>query len=140
MYLSITASPGVRGISITARDRILAVHLYGGVVFSAAVARGSVCPISDEDLKKTAWLLSKLMDKVGELAKSRYYTFTGPLEFLEDVVKFRPYINPTATVEIELRGRVAVAYIGDVKKKFRTRVDISNVLKKYVEFLKKCYV
>lgn len=138
MYLTVTASPGVRGITVTLGDRLLVVHLYGGVVFMAGVSRGSVCVFNDEELKKAAWLLTRLMDKVGELAKSRYYTFTGPVEFAGGVVKYRPYVTPTSTAEIILSGGVAKAKVGDVKKKFKTGVDVSRVLERYVDYAKKC--
>lgn len=135
MYLSITASPGVRGFTITAGDRILAVHLYAKSAYMAVVGRGWERVVDDEQLKKAAWLLSRLMDRVGRETKSRYYTYTGPLEVRINGLWYKPYISPTSTAEVVIRGRAARVSAGDWKKKFAAGLDVEAVLKKWVKVL-----
>ncbi|WP_148682344.1 hypothetical protein [Pyrobaculum neutrophilum] len=138
ILLSITASPGVRAVTVTLGDRALAVHLYAKTAYIAAVARGVECRFEDGDLKRAAWLLAKLMDRVGRALKSRYYTYTGPLEVVEEAVRYRPYVSPTSTVEITLSGGRAAVVGGEFRRRFRTDVDVGGVLKKYIELLASC--
>jgi hypothetical protein len=105
--LSVTASPGVRAITLTLHDKILAVHLYANTAYMAVVGRGVECLINDEELKNAARLLSRLMDRLGAAVKSRYYTYTGPIEVVGNEVRYRPYVTPTSTAEIVLRGGTA---------------------------------
>ncbi|MEZ0318383.1 MAG: hypothetical protein ABWK05_00090 [Pyrobaculum sp.] len=135
MYLSVTASPGVRGFTITAVDKILAVHLYAKSSYMALVARGSEYLIYDDQLKKTAWLLSRLMDRIGKETKSRYYTYTGPLEVRTSGLWYKPYISPTSTAEVVIRGRWAKVSAGDWKKKFAAGLDVEAVLKEWIRKL-----
>jgi hypothetical protein len=136
--LSVTASPGVRAITLTLHDKILTVYLYANTAYMAVVGRGVECLINDEELKNAARLLSRLMDRLGAAVKSRYYTYTGPIEVAGDEVRYRPYVSPTSTAEIVLRGGTARVVAGDYKRKFRTRLDVAGVLKRYIEYLKKC--
>jgi len=136
VYLSITASPGVRGITITRGDRILVVHLYAKSVYMAVVSRGCERVLADEELKRAAWLLTRLMDRVGRLVKSRYYTYTGPLEVREGEVVFRPYVAPTSAVEVVLRGGKAAVFAGEWRRRFRTGVDVAAALKRGLELLR----
>lgn len=136
--LSVTASPGVRAITLTLHDKILAVHLYANTAYMAVVGRGVECLINDEELKNAARLLSRLMDRLGAAVKSRYYTYSGPVEVVGDGVRYRPYVTPTSTAEIVLSGGTARVVAGDYRKKFRTRHDVAGVLKRYIEYLEKC--
>lgn len=104
----------------------------------AVVGRGVECLINDEELKNAARLLSRLMDRLGAAVKSRYYTYTGPIELVGDGVRHRPYVTPTSTAEIVLSGGAARVVAGDYRKKFRTRLDVAGVLKRYIEYLEKC--
>ncbi len=137
MWLTVTSSPGVRGISITSRDRILVVHLYAGSVYVAAVAQNRECLADSREFEKAAWLLTRLMDRVGKLAKSRYYTYTGVLE-LGDVLRYRPYVTPTSMVEIAIDRNIAVVEGGGFRRRYRTAVDVASVLRSAVEFMEKC--
>ncbi|MFN7106542.1 MAG: hypothetical protein ACK4M3_08205 [Pyrobaculum sp.] len=137
MLLTITTSPGVRGIAVTTSDRILAIHLYAGGFYGAVVSRGRECLLEGVEYRKAAWLITRLMDRVGELAKSRYYTYTGPLE-LGEVLRYRPYVTPTSTVEIVIERNKAVVYGGDFKKRYRTGLDLVYVFKKGVELMERC--
>lgn len=138
VLLSITASPGVRSITITWGDRILALHMYARSTYGAVVARGRECLVAGEDLRRAAWLLTRLMDRVSELLKSRYYTYTGPLEVAEDRVVYRPYVSPTSTAEIVLSGRLAMAVSGEFRRRFSTSLEVGAVLRRYLEVLEKC--
>ncbi len=138
MLLSVTASPGVRALTLTFNDRILAVHLYAKTAYMAAVARGVECIIDDEELKHAAWLLTRLMDRLGAAVRSRYYTYTGPLETLDRAVRYRPYVSPTSTAEVVLSGGTARVIAGDYRKKFRTKIDVAGVLKRYLKYLENC--
>ncbi|AAL64996.1 hypothetical protein PAE3550 [Pyrobaculum aerophilum str. IM2] len=136
--LSITSSPGVRAITITAGDRILASHLYAKSSYAAVVTRERECVITSEELKKATWLLSRLMDRVGSAVKSRYYTYTGPLEISTEGVIFKPYVTPTSTAEIIFTGKFARVKAGDFKKKYRTSIEIGEVLRRHVQLLENC--
>jgi hypothetical protein len=138
VLLSITASPGVRSITITSGDRALALHMYANCTYGAVVSRGRECLIGGEDLKKAAWLLTRLMDKVGKLLKSRYYTYTGPLEVVGDRVVYKPYVSPTSIAEIVLSEKTARVSSGEFRRKFKTSLDVGAVLRKYLELLEKC--
>lgn len=104
----------------------------------AVVGRGVECLINDEELKNTARLLSRLMDRLGAVIKSRYYTYTGPVEVVGDEVRYRPYVTPTSTAEIVISGGTARVVAGEYRKKFRTRLDVAGVLTRYLEYLEKC--
>lgn len=136
MLLTITASPGVRALNITADDKLLAVHFYRKETYMALVAKGREEPINDEELKKAAMLMGKLMDKLARELDSRYYTFTGPLEMHGEVIVYKPYVTPTSTALIELRGKTARVSAGDYRRKFRASVDLTAILRRYVEILK----
>jgi|GEM_PF-770408 len=138
VLLSVTASPGVRAVNLTFNDRILAVHLYAKTAYMAAVARGVECAINDKELKHVAWLLTRLMDRLGAAVRSRYYTYTGPVEVSNDAVRYRPYISPTSTAEVVLSGGTAKVVAGDYRKRFRTSVDVAGMLRRYLEYLEKC--
>ncbi|ABL88106.1 conserved hypothetical protein [Pyrobaculum islandicum DSM 4184] len=138
LLLSITASPGVKALTITAGDKALAVHMYAKSSYVAVVTRNTECKIDDETLRKVAWLLVKLMDRVGKAVKSRYYTYTGPLEIKGDVIKYTPYISPTSTAEIVMSGGRAIVIVGEFRKKYRTGVEVAEILKKYIEYLEMC--
>jgi len=138
VLLSVTASPGVRALTLTFNDRILAVHLYAKTAYMAAVARGVECIINDEELKHAAWLLTRLMDRLGAAVRSRYYTYTGPVEALDHAVRYRPYVSPTSTAEVVLSGGTARVMAGDYRKKFRTKIDVAGVLKRYLKYLENC--
>lgn len=138
MLLSVTASPGVRALTLTFNDRILAVHLYAKTAYMAAVARGVECTINDGELKHAAWLLTRLMDRLGAAVRSRYYTYTGPLEALDHAVRYRPYVSPTSTAEVVLSGGTARVIAGDYRKKYRTKIDVAGVLKRYLKYLENC--
>jgi hypothetical protein len=138
VLLSITASPGVRSITITSGDRVLALHMYARSTYGAVVARGRECLVGGEDLRRAAWLLTRLMDRVGELLKSRYYTYTGPLEVVGDRVVYRPYVSPTSTAEVVLSGKTARVASGEFRRRFSTSLDVGAVLRRYLELLEKC--
>jgi hypothetical protein len=135
VLLSVTASPGVRALTLTFNDRILAVHLYAKTAYMAAVARGMERVINDEELKHAAWLLTRLMDRLGAAVRSRYYTYTGPVEVLDNAVRYRPYVSPTSTAEVVLSGGTARVVAGDYRRKFRTGVDVAGVLRRYLDYL-----
>lgn len=138
VLLSVTASPGVRGISITAEGKILVSHLYAKSAYAAVLTRGVECLVDGEDLKKATWLLTRLMDRVGALVKSRYYTYTGILEVANDAVIYKPYVSPTSTVEVVLSGKSARVKAGDLRKRYSTSIDVGAVLKKYLTRLEEC--
>ncbi|MFN3804055.1 MAG: hypothetical protein ACK4SY_03270 [Pyrobaculum sp.] len=137
MLLTVTTSPGVRGVAITTSDRMLAIHLYAGGFYAAVVSRGRECLLEGGEYRKAAWLMTRLMDRVGKLAKSRYYTYTGPLG-LGEVLRYRPYVTPTSTVEIVIDRNMAVVRGEDFRKRYRASLDLVHIFKRGVELMERC--
>jgi hypothetical protein len=135
VLLSVTSSPGVKAIALVLQDRALLVHLYSNGAYMAVVSRGLECRIDDKRLKRATWLLARLMERLAKRLKSRYYTFTGELSVEGDHAVYRPYILPSLTVDVILRGNTAVVQAGDFRARYRTTLDLAGVLVEYARLL-----
>lgn len=136
MLLSITVSPGVKALALSCRGSAALVQMYGEAVYAAVVSRWREVPLEDREALAAAKALVRLMDAVGRAAGSRYYTFTGPLELGERVV-YRPYVAPTSTATVEIRGRRVRVEVSDVgvRRKGRAKVELQAALARLAKAL-----
>ncbi|WP_237698245.1 hypothetical protein [Thermoproteus uzoniensis] len=130
--LSVVVSPYVRSISLIG-DRaafLMQYHLETKSLYSAVVGKESEEKIDDEEVARAGRVLARLMSLIAKATKSRYYSYTGPLQVEERRLVFRPYISPTSTARIYIEGNRIVADAGDVfKKKIRTKTDVEKALR-----------
>lgn len=136
MLLSITVSPGVKSLALSCGGAAAFIQLYGEAVYAALVSRGREAPLDDREAVAAARALVRLMDMVGRASGSRYYTFTGPLEIGDHVV-FRPYVAPTSTARVEIRGRKARFEVSEagVRRRGRAKVDLQSALTRLAKAL-----
>lgn len=130
--LSIVTSPYVKSITLIKGGRAFLLQYYPNSrdIYTAVVAKGKEEIIDDEGVIKAARALTKLMRFVGKAVKSRYYSFTGTIKAEGDALLFKPYISPTSTAIIAIRGnRIIVEVPGVLKKKLEARVDVAAAIR-----------
>lgn len=137
--LSVVVSPFVKSLFLVDGDAAYLLQYYGEskTLYSAIVARGSEERIGDEEVLRVGRVLTRLMALIGKATRSRYYSYTGPLQVEERRLVYRPYISPTTTARIYIEGNRIVADAGDVfKKKIRTHVDVEKTLRGILDKLR----
>jgi hypothetical protein len=130
--LSVVVSPYVVSISLIGDEAafLMQYHRETKSVYSAVVGRGREERIDDEDVARSGRILARLMSLIAKATKSRYYSYTGPLQVEERRLVFRPYISPTSTARIYIEGPRIVADAGDAfRKRIRAKTDVENALR-----------
>lgn len=138
VLLSVVSSPFVKSVSIFAGDKAFLTQYYKETksVYSAVVAKGRETRIDDEELLRASRILVRLMAMVGKAVKSRYYSFTGTL-VLGDELVFRPYVSPTSTARVRIRGHNILVDAGEaLRKKIKTKTDIEAAVRRILELLR----
>jgi len=125
--MSIVTSPRLYALDVTEGGRLISVVVSSLTKYVLYVEPGYAAELEWPESMRVAAALARLMGRIGELTKSDYYTYTGPVEASADAIIFRPFISTTQQIEVVIRG--GVAEVPAIRRRFRTGLDVGSVIR-----------
>lgn len=128
--MSVVTSPRLYALDMTEGGKLISIVLSSLTKYVLYVEPGYAAELDWPEAMRAAAALAKLMSRIGELTKSDYYTYTGPIETTSDSIIFKPFISTSQQIEVIIRN--GMAEVPMIRRRFRTGLDVGSVINKLV--------